>query len=115
MIARPKCMKAAWISGRRSQRRRGDGRSAAKANLRSTTRRSLPTPEPCRLVALTYGGSRALVAGVFGGVHGLDADGKILWEHRTDQPVVGAGLAPQGDWAVIALADGRIIGLDVTS
>ncbi len=73
----------------------------------------LPTPEPCRLVALTYGGNRALVAGVFGGVHGVDGGGKILWEYRTDQPVVGLGLTPQGDRAVIALADGRIEGLDL--
>jgi hypothetical protein len=73
----------------------------------------LPTPEPCRLAALTYGGGRAVVAGVFGGVHGLDGNGTILAEHRTDQPVVGLGLAPQGDWAAIALADGRICGLEL--
>jgi hypothetical protein len=73
----------------------------------------LSTPEPCRLTALTYGGSRALVAGVFGGVHGLDGSGRILADHRSDQPVVGIALAPRGDRSVIALADGQICGLDM--
>jgi hypothetical protein len=100
----------------------GDGRTLAVSCFSEGVRRydaaghglpALPTPEPCRLVALTYGGGRALVAGVFGGVHGLDAAGKILWEHRTDQPVVGIGLAPQCDQAVIALADGRVMLFDL--
>ncbi|HEY1375344.1 MAG TPA: PQQ-binding-like beta-propeller repeat protein [Gemmataceae bacterium] len=100
----------------------GDGQSVAVACFSDGARRYdaagrpqavLPTPEPCRLVALTYSGNRALVAGVFGGAHGLDAVGKVLWEHRTDQPAVGVGLSPLGDRAVLALADGRILGLDL--
>lgn len=74
-----------------------------------------PTPEPCRLAALTYPGGRMLAGGVFGGVYGLDTSGTILWEHRADQPVVGLGLAPLGDRAVVALADGRVIGFDLGS
>ncbi|HEX4591254.1 MAG TPA: hypothetical protein VH120_15060 [Gemmataceae bacterium] len=100
----------------------GDGQTVAASCFSEGVRRYngsgrpqpvLPTPEPCRLVMLTYGGGRALVAGVFGGVHLLDGDGKVLFDYRTDQPVVGAGLAPQGDQAVIALADGRVLGLEL--
>ena len=73
----------------------------------------LPTPEPCRFAAMTYSGKSILTAGVFGGVRGLDMDARILFEHRADQAVVGLGLMPLGERAVMALADGRVIGLDL--
>jgi hypothetical protein len=74
---------------------------------------TLLTPEPCQRVATTYAGKHFLTAGVFGALHGLDGDGAIRCEYRCDQPVVGLGLAPLGDWAAVALADGRVLGLDV--
>jgi hypothetical protein len=99
----------------------GDGQTVAVGCFSEGVRRydgagrqqqAISTPDPARLVALTYGGNHLMVAGAFGGVHGLDADAIVTWEHRTDQPVVGLGLAPHGDRAVIALADGRVIGLE---
>lgn len=74
---------------------------------------AVPTPEPCRVVAVTYAGGRLLVGGVFGGIYALDSAGRILWDHRADQPVVGLGLSPLGDRAAVALADGRLIGFDL--
>jgi hypothetical protein len=100
----------------------GDGQTVAVSCFSEGVRRFdaagrsqpvLPTPEPCRFVALTYGGSRSLVAGVFGGIHSLDAAGAIVWEHRAPQPVVGAGLTPLGDRAVVALADGQVLAFDL--
>src|SRR5581483_10946888 len=99
----------------------GDGQAVAVACFSDGVRRydaagrpqpAVPTPEPCRLVAATYGGGRLVAGGVFGGVHGLDAAGTVLWESKCDQPVVGLGLAPLGGRAVVALADGRVLGLD---
>jgi hypothetical protein len=100
----------------------GDGQVVVAASYSEGVRRYdgsgrqlplIPTPEPCRFAALTYSGGRLLAAGVFGGVHGLDMLGTILWEHRADQPVIGLGLTPFGDRAVVALADGRVTGLDL--
>ena len=72
---------------------------------------AVPTPEPCRFEAATYAGDRFLVGGVFGGVHLLAADGSVLAAEKMGQPVGGLALAPRGDSAVIALADGRVIAL----
>jgi hypothetical protein len=74
---------------------------------------ALPTPEPCRLLAATYNGRRYLAGSIFGAVHGLDAEGAVRCEHRFEQPVVALALAPLGDWAAVALADGRVVGLDM--
>src|SRR5437660_1343025 len=72
---------------------------------------AVPTPEPCRFVAATYAGDRFLVGGVFGGVHLLAADGSVLAAEKMGQPVGGLALAPRGDSAVVALADGRVVAL----
>jgi hypothetical protein len=100
----------------------GDGQTVAVSCFSDGVRRydatgrplpALPTPVPCRFAALTYSGKSALTAGVFGGVRGLDMNGKILFEHRSDQTVVGLGLMPLGERAVLALIDGRVLGLDL--
>ena len=72
---------------------------------------TLPTPEPCRLLAMTYDGRHVLTGGVFGAVHVLTADGAVRGEAKWDQPVVALVLAPLGDWAALALADGRVLAL----
>jgi hypothetical protein len=74
---------------------------------------ALPTPEPCRLLAATYTGRHFLTGGVFGAVHGLNAEGAVCGEHRFEQPLAALALAPRGDWAAVALADGQVLGLDV--
>jgi hypothetical protein len=74
---------------------------------------SLTTPEPCRFIAATYDGRFFLAGGVFGAVHGLDADGGVSFTHHFSQPLVSLALAPLGDWATLALSDGLVVGLDL--
>jgi hypothetical protein len=74
---------------------------------------SLTMPEPCRFTAATYDGRFFLAGGVYGAVHGLDADGRIAFSHHFSQPLVSLALAPLGDWATLALSDGLVVGLDL--
>jgi hypothetical protein len=69
--------------------------------------------EPCRLAALTFDGSRLLVAGMGARLHWLDAEYKILSTYALEKPVVAMGLAPLGDRAVIAGADASLVGIDL--
>jgi hypothetical protein len=73
--------------------------------------RNVPTPEPCRFVATTFAGDQFLVGGVFGGLHRLAADGTVLSADKTEQPLAGLAWSPRGEAAVIALADGRVMGI----
>jgi hypothetical protein len=100
----------------------GDGRVVAVSCFSEGVRRydpagrplpAVPTPEPCRLVSSNYAGNKWLTAGVFGGVHGLDAAGNVRAEERYDQPIIGLGLTPLGDRSVVALADGRVTAIDL--
>jgi hypothetical protein len=72
---------------------------------------NVPTPEPCRFVATNFFGDQFLVGGVFGGLHRLSADGSVLSAEKMEQPLAGLACSPRGDSAVIALADGRVIGI----
>lgn len=74
----------------------------------------LPTPQPCRAVALTYDGKFAVIADTNGTVLALNASGKTLWQLADDQPVIDFGLAPLGDYLVVAHSDGRIVALDIS-
>jgi hypothetical protein len=69
------------------------------------------TPEPCRHVATDAAGRRFLTGGVSGGVHLLRDDGSADVAERMDQPVAGLALAARAECAVVALTDGRVIGL----
>jgi hypothetical protein len=72
---------------------------------------NVPTPEPCRFVAATFAGDQFLVGGVFGGLHRISADGTVLSAEKMDQPIAGLAWRPRGESAVIALADGRVVGM----
>lgn len=74
----------------------------------------LPTPEPCRMVALTYDGNFAVIVDTNGAVLALNSAGKALWRLANDPPVTGFGLAPLGDYLVLAHSSGRIVGLDIS-
>jgi PQQ-like domain len=101
----------------------GDGRVIALGCFSEGIRRydlagqaalSLATPEPCRYVATTFDGRRFLVATIFGTLCALDDAGAQLHEQRFEQPIAGVQLSPMGDAGVVALADGRVLGLDLT-
>jgi hypothetical protein len=72
---------------------------------------NVPTPEPCRFVATTFVGDQFLVGGVFGGLHRISGDGTVLSADNLEQPLAGLACGPRGESAVIALADGRVIGI----
>lgn len=102
----------------------GDGSTVAVACYSEGLRRydaagrprpPLPTPEPARLASATYAGDSYLVGSVFGTVYGLDAEGQVRSNRRMEPAPVGLALAPRGEAAVVALADGRLMGLDLAS
>jgi hypothetical protein len=70
-------------------------------------------PEPCRLVALSYDGSRLLVGGLGNRLLLLDRDGQTLESLTLDGPAAALALAALGEWAAVALADGQVLGLDL--
>lgn len=69
--------------------------------------------EPCRLAALTFDGTWALTAGLGHRLLLLDRTGRVHARHELEQPAVGLTLGPLGEAAYVALADGRVIGLEI--
>src|SRR5205085_10213778 len=75
-------------------------------------RTPLTLDEPCRLAALTFDGGRILAAVMSNRVLLLDGEGKTLAGYQPGEPVVALALGALGDYAALALADGRLVGLD---
>jgi hypothetical protein len=61
--------------------------------------------------ALSYAGDKLLVAGIDHRLWLAAMDGTVLGQLAADGPVVGVGLAPLADYAVVALGEGRVLGL----
>jgi hypothetical protein len=70
-------------------------------------------PEPCRLAALAFDGQRTLVAGLSHRLHLLPVQGGAIGTYSCDQSPVAVALGALGDLAVVALADGTLIGLEI--
>jgi hypothetical protein len=71
------------------------------------------TREPCRLAALSFDGRLALVAGRADRLLLLDIHGKTLAIHLLERPAGALALAALADRAVVALADGGVLALDL--
>jgi hypothetical protein len=71
------------------------------------------TREPCRLAALSFDGRLALVAGRANRLLLLDMQGKVLGIHLLERPAVALALAALAERAVVALADGGVLALDL--
>jgi hypothetical protein len=69
--------------------------------------------EPCRLASLSYDGGRALVSGLGNRLLLVDRDGRTLESTELEGPAAALALAPLGDAAAVALADGRVLSLDL--
>jgi hypothetical protein len=82
-------------------------------NLMGKNRGRLSVAEPCRLAALSFDGRLILVAGLSNRLLLLDRQGRTLCEHPLDQPAVAVVLGALGESAAAALADGRLVGLEV--
>jgi hypothetical protein len=73
----------------------------------------LPRAGPCRLAALSYSGEVVLTAGLENQVSLRDRKGVARAEQLLEGPPVALALGPLGDHAVLALADGRVLRLDL--
>jgi hypothetical protein len=69
---------------------------------------AIPLAEPCRQVALSYDGKRALVAGLSSRVFVVDREGQTVSTHDLDASPVAVGMTALGDVFFAALADGRL-------
>jgi hypothetical protein len=69
----------------------------------------LPLDEQCRLVAIDFTGQQLLIAGLSKRLLLLDGGGKVLTTQALDQSALAVALGPLGDYAVLALADRRVV------
>jgi hypothetical protein len=74
---------------------------------------SLPLPESCRLVDVTFDGRFLLAGGASNHLLLRSRDGRAIADLVLDMPPVALALAPLGGAGVIALPDGRLVGLDL--
>jgi hypothetical protein len=77
-----------------------------------TNKGRLPLAEPCRLAAISFDGRYLLVAGLSNRTLLLDPTGRTLCDHAFDKAVVSFALGALGESAVVALVDGRVVGLE---
>jgi hypothetical protein len=70
-------------------------------------RRALPAG-PCRLAALSYSGDAVLTAGLQDELLLRDREGTVQGERAADGTPVGLALGPLGDYALVALAEGKL-------
>lgn len=69
--------------------------------------------EPCRLAAMSYDGDRLLVGGLEARLHLLDRSGSPRVVLSIPAPAVTLALGPLAEYALVGLADGRILGVDL--
>jgi hypothetical protein len=82
-------------------------------NLEGKKGDPLTLGEPCRLAALSYTGDRALAAGLDRRLALLDPAGRTLASATFDVAITAIALAPLGDAATMALADGQVARLSL--
>jgi hypothetical protein len=71
------------------------------------------TVEPWKLCAVAFDGQRLLLSGLSKQLYVLEGTGKTAGTFFADSPPVAIALAPLGNTAYVALADGRILALDL--
>lgn len=82
-------------------------------DLRGRNQGRVAVGEPCYLAALSFEGGFTLAASLSSRLLLLDRNLQTLCTQAFDQPAVDLALTPLGDAAVVALADGRVLGLEV--
>ena len=70
-------------------------------------------PDGCRLVAISFDGRVSLAATLSGSIRLLDPEEESGAKMDVEQPPIALALGPLGDAAVVALANGVILGLQV--
>jgi hypothetical protein len=74
----------------------------------------VPAAQPCRLAAQSFDGQLILAAGLTNQLFLLDAEGQSRCNHSLDKPSAALALGALGDRAVVALAGGPVLGLDLS-
>jgi hypothetical protein len=72
----------------------------------------LPQAAPCRLAAVSYAGDLLLTAGMEERLYLRQRDGAVRDELALDGAPADLALGPLGEYAAVALTDGRLLGLD---
>lgn len=72
----------------------------------------LPQAAPCRLAAVSYAGDLLLTAGLEDRLYLRQRDGTMRGELALGGAPADLALGPLGDYAAVALADGRLLGID---
>jgi hypothetical protein len=73
----------------------------------------LALKEPCYLATVTFTGERLLAVDLGAQLYALDRDGRTLSTLALESPVVSVVLGALGKEGAVALADRRILGLDL--
>jgi hypothetical protein len=66
---------------------------------------------PCHLAAVSYGGDVFLTAGLQNQVALRDPDGAVRQELTAEGPIAALALGALGEFAVVGLAEGQVLGL----
>jgi hypothetical protein len=82
-------------------------------NLLGKNQGRIQVAEPCRLASQSFDGRLILVAGLSNRLLLLDREGRLLCEHLLEKPAGALALCALGEGAVVALSDGRVLGLEV--
>jgi len=80
-------------------------------SLEAPKRRQLTPAAPCRMAALSYDGGLILAAGLDNRVRLVQSNGQARAEWDPEGAVAALTLGPLGDYAVVGLAEGKIVGL----
>jgi WD40 repeat protein len=75
----------------------------------------LSAQEACRLVSVDFAGQHILAAGLSNRILLLDSNGRTSGTQEMAQAVVGVALGPLGDYAMVALAQGPVIRLELAN
>jgi hypothetical protein len=82
-------------------------------NLDGEKQPRLSIGEPCRLAAVAFTGRFVLAAGMTNRLMVLDGEGQALASQLMEKPIAAAALGALGDYAVVALAEGRVVRLNI--
>jgi hypothetical protein len=73
------------------------------------------TPEPCYLASISFDGRLILAGSLNSRLLVLDAEGQTLGTYPVDKPPVAVALSGFGDFGLVAIKDGQVTCLDLSS
>jgi hypothetical protein len=82
-------------------------------NLEGQKQARIAVAESCRLASVAFTGRFVLVAGLTNRLFIVDGDGQTLCSQALEKPIAAAALSALGDYAVVGLADGPVVRLNI--